>query len=347
MGTPVTDVMTVANKLMVGVDIAKSDFAVATVWCERLTYQGKTTNTPEECLAFVNRMEELRQECGAEAIHLLIEPTGGYELQLVSEAYRRNWRVTLVNPLTVRRWQQGRGKRTKTDRQDALMLAAFGADKNPAPQQPTDEAAAALDALLRRQDDLEKLLRGERNRLAQAALDPRTPQAVHQSIESTIDSLEQGRAAIQDAIRQLFADHVTLARQLKQLVSVPGIGKKSAPYLLALLHRFQAKTDGKGTAKKLVAFVGLDPTPFDSGTSVHRRPTISKQGDSPLRSRLFLCALGGVRGRNHLRTFYSSMLARGKPKKVALIACARKALVWAWAVFSQDTPFDPSRFVNA
>lgn len=347
MNTATTDTIAVTSKLIVGVDIAKADFAVATVWCEQHTYCGKTPNNPAECVAFANRMEELQQACGAETIHLVLEPTGGYELQLVSEAYRRNWRVTLVNPLTVRHWQQGRGKRGKTDRQDAIMLAAFGADKNPPHQQPTDEAAAALDSLLRRQTDLEQLLRSERNRLGQVLLNPHTPQAVQQSIQHMIESLEQECVAIKAAIQLLFANHVKLARQLKQLCSVPAIGKKSAPYLLALFHRFYAKTSGNGTAKQLVAFVGLDPKSHDSGTSVHRRPTISKQGDSPMRSRLFLCALGGVRGRNHLHTLYSSFLARGKAKKLALVACARKALVWAWAVFTQDTTFDSARFVNA
>ena len=78
-------------------------------------------------------METLQQTSGAEAIHLIIEPTGGYEGPLVSEAYRRQWRVTLVNPLTVCHWQQGRGKRGKADRLDTQMLTLFGADQKPPP----------------------------------------------------------------------------------------------------------------------------------------------------------------------------------------------------------------------
>lgn len=59
-------------------------------------------------------------------------------------------------------------------------------------------------------------------------------------------------------------------------------------------------------------------------------------------TRLFLCALGGVRGKNRLKDIYTALTARGKAKKLALVACARKALVWAWAVFTQDTTFDPA-----
>jgi transposase len=338
---------TSTNKLFVGVDMAKTDFAVAIGYQGQYTYCDKTANSAEASVAFADQMEASRQKLGALAIHLVIEPTGGYEQQLVSEAHRRGWLVTLVNPLDVRHWAKGRGKRAKTDRQDALMLAAFGSERNPPAQQPTDESAAELDDLLRRQADLEKLLRSERNREGQIAANPRTPQAVQDSVKRTIKALEQELAHIDEAIKALFAMREKLARQLQQLQSVPGIGKKTAPHLLALFYRFQARTAGRGTAKQLVAYVGLDPKPFESGTTVFQRAVISRQGDAPLRSKLFLCALGGVRGHNPMQAFYTSLCARGKAKKLALIACARKALVWAWAVFTQDTTFDSSLFLPA
>jgi len=337
-----TDSLAVAKKLMVGVDMAKAEFAAGSVWHGQYSYHGKHSNNESTCTAFIAALEKQQQEVGAEAIHLIIEPTGGYEAQLVSQAYQRHWRVTLVNPLTVRHWQQGRGKRGKADRLDTQMLTLFGADQNPPTQRPTDEAAAQLDSLLRRKDGLQKLLQSENNRLEQATRQPKTPTAVRESLQRTIEALEQALAAIEAAIRQLFADHAALARQLKQLLSVPAIGQKSAPYLLALFHRFAAKTNGTGTAKQLVAFVGLDPQPYESGLSLHPRPTISKPGAVLMRSRLFLCALGGVRGNNRLKEIYTSLTARGKAKKLALVACARKALVWAWAVFTHDTSFDSS-----
>ena len=96
--------------------------------------------------------------------------------------------------------------------------------------------------------------------------------------------------------------------------------------------------------KSLTAYVGLDPVDFQSGTSVYRRSTISKQGNQRLRKYLFLGALGGVRGHNPLREFHQRLIDRGKPYKVALIACARKILVWSWAIFVNNTTFDTTRF---
>ena len=332
------------SKWIVGVDSAKANFTSATVWAEQLSYQGETPNSATGCANFATKMEQAAKRCGASVLHLIIEPTGGYEAQLVAEAYRRGWWVTQVNPLDVRRWAQGRGKRVKTDRADALVLAQFGLETNPAPQQPLDEATAELDSLLRRQIDLEKLLHSERNRLAQAGLNPKRSPTIQQSIQRLIEALEQELSTIQHEIEHLIAKHADLTHQLKLLLSVPGIGVKIAPALLVALHRFFAKTSGQGTAKQFTAFLGLDPAPFESGASVRKHTTISRKGDGLLRSKLFLGALGGVRGKNPLRSFYQSLLARGKAKKLALVAASRKILVWALAVFTQDSPFDPTRF---
>jgi transposase len=336
------------SKWIVGVDSAKASFTTATVWADKVTYQGESANTATGCAKFAAEMEQMAKAAGAKVIHLIIEPTGGYEAQLVAEAYRRQWLVSLVNPLAVRRWAQGRGKRAKTDRTDALVLAHFGLETTPAPQRPLADAAAELDSLLRRQTDLEKLLHSERNRLAQAGLLPKRSPIVPPSIQRMSEALEQELSTIHDEIEQLIAQHADLTHQRKLLLSVPGIGAKIAPALLVALHRFLAKTNDQGTAKQFTAFRGLDPTPFESGGcplgAIRHRPTISRQGDSLLRSKLFLGALGGVRGLNPLRSFYHALLARGKAKKVALVAASRKILVWALAVFTHDTPFDPSRF---
>jgi hypothetical protein len=114
-----------------------------------------------------------------------------------------------------------------------------------------------------------------------------------------------------------------------------------------LLHRWATLTEGEGTEKGLAASIGLDPQTYQSGTSVHRRAVISRMGDQAVRRRLFMGALGGVRGNHQLRAFYQRLVGRGKPKMVALVAAARKLLTWAWAVFRRQTVFDPTRSVPA
>ena len=96
----------------------------------------------------------------------------------------------------------------------------------------------------------------------------------------------------------------------------------------------------------MVAYVGLDPQPHESGISVRRPARISRQGDRSLRARLYMGALGALRGDTPLHAFYQRLVDRGKPKKLALLAAARKLLVWAWAVFNSTQPFAASRTVK-
>ena len=119
---------------------------------------------------------------------------------------------------------------------------------------------------------------------------------------------------------------------------MPGLGAKTGLHLVVLLHRWHTLTAGQGRDKGLVAYVGLDPQPHESGTSVHGRAAISRQGERGLRRRLFMAALGGTRHDNALRRFYRRLVERGKAKKLALVAAARKLLTWAWAVFRRQHP---------
>jgi polyferredoxin len=167
---------------------------------------------------------------------------------------------------------------------------------------------------------------------------------VLQSLERTIAALDAELDAVEKAIKDLLNRHPDLKREAKRLDSVSGIGEKTVLPILVLLHRWKVRTSGRGTAKGLTAFAGLDPQRHDSGSSVHKRARISKMGDHSIRHYLYMGALGGIRGNNPLRTFYRRLVSRGKAKRLALVAAAHKILTWAWAVFTQDVDFDPSRF---
>ncbi|GIV71431.1 transposase [Caldilinea sp.] len=278
-------------------------------------------------------VEALRRAEGASAIHLILEPTAGYQAALVLFAHRRGWRITQVNPLQVRRWAQGAGRRAKTDVQDALLLAEYGERMQPAPQEQTPPEIQELDLLLRRRQDVEDLLQRERNRLFTLKKHPHPPASVRQSLERTIQQLEQELAQLEEALEAFLKAHPALQAQQRRLRSVPGVGARSVLRLLVLLYRFYALTAAQGTAKQLVAFLGLDPVPHRSISSVYRPPSISKKGDKSMRTLLYMAAFGGVSGYNPLGHFYRSLIARHKPKKVALVAAARKILVWAWGRF--------------
>lgn len=330
------------NRLYVGVDISKATFAGA-YWAQESIKLGSYSNDEEGYEAFSQTVEERRVRVGAEQVHLILEPTSGYELGLALYGYGQGWLVTKPNPWKVRKWAEGAGYRAKTDPVDARMLSEYGYRMEPEPQGLLSQEVRELDYLLRRLDDREQLLKMENNRLKSAQAIPDMPQAVLQDIEQAIDSMQEQRDALAKTIQEHVNRFPELKKLYRQLLSVPGIGPKTVLPMMVLLYRFDSLTNGQGNKKQLTAFLGLDSQIRESGTSLWGQPHISKKGDRRARSRLYMSALGGIRGDNPLRHFYSLMVARGKAKKVALVASARKILHWAWAVFRSGDPFDPLR----
>lgn len=331
------------NVLSVGIDVAKATITAA-VWENAAgrvlgTFANDTVGLAA-CVADVTRAQH---RAGAASVQVVLEPTAGYELAVAGCAVQQGWQVNMVNPVQVRDWAKSQGRRGKTDALDALVLARYAAEQPARPWLPLAAPLGELESLLRRQDDLEHLLHQERNRQQFMVPRPGVAEAVLASLARVIAELEAALAALTQAIRDHLCAYPDLQRDARRLRTVPGVGERNVLWLLVLCHRWHTLTAGHGRAKSLVAYVGLDPRPFESGSSVRRRATISRMGAGHLRRRLFLSAFGGVRGDNALRAFYLQLVGRGKPKMVALVAAARKVLVWAWAVFRTNTPFDPTR----
>lgn len=329
--------------LSVGVDMAKESFTAAYWFAQKGTFLGEFPNSPQGFQALEEQLSEIRRKTGHPQVHLVLEPTGGYELPLAYFAYQQGWRVSLPNPKQVRDWAKGMGHRAKTDRLDALLLAQYGAERHPHLWQPLPPEVAQLAELLQRRTDLEGMIRQEENRRQALARRPDMPKVVLENLDQVIAHLKQALQEIEKAIQTHLEQHPQLKAQAQQLTTVPGIGSKLCLHLLVLLHRWNALTAGQGNYKGLVAFIGLDPQPYDSGATVHKRAVISRMGNRQIQHLLFMGALGGVRGNNPLGEFYRRLIGRGKAKMVALVAAARKILVWAWAVFRQHTNFCPNR----
>ncbi len=327
----------------VGIDVSKDTLALA-LWQEGATQV--LDPVPNTLAGWEQMVGLLAARLPTEALarlDVVLEPSGGYELALAVWAHQRNWQVHRPNPRQVREWARSQGRRAKTDRQDALVLARYGAERSLPLWQPLPSEVSELEALLRRREEVQGLLLQERNRWQQVHRRPGMHQAVLQSVERLIGVLEEELAHIEQAI----ADHTARQAQMQQtcarLRSVPGVGPKNVLPLFVLLSRWQTLTGGAGTSRGLVAYAGLDPQPYESGTSVHRRAGISRQGDRSLRRVLYMGAMGALRGDNPVRAFYQRLVGRGKAKKLALVAAMRKMLIWAWAVFHSGLPFDAAK----
>lgn len=333
-------------RLNVGIDVSEKTLDVA-FWDpeqDKAVFQGKFPNTEQGFRTIAQKIQQRCMEVNATSVLVVMEPTGGYEQHFAHFAYQQQWEVSLPNPYRVRLWAGAMGIRAKTDQHDSRTLAHYGFMQDPYQWKPLPPEVEQLEHLLRRLEALESLLRQEKNRWHSAKNRVNPHKQATKNHKQTMALLEGQILQIQRAIREHLKAHPHLKEQKKLLLTVSGVGERNVLYILVMMHRWGALTEGKGNIKSLVAYVGLDPKPHQSGTSVHRRAGISRQGNRPFRSRLYMSALGGIGGNNPLRIFYKRLVGRGKPKKVALVASARKILVWSWMVFSTNTPFDATRF---
>jgi len=335
------------KRLSVGVDVSAKTLDVA-YWDQdkdEPVFAGKFSNTLKGFQAIERKIEKRRKNIDATMIHLVMEPSGGYEQPFAHFADKQGWRVSLPNPLYPKRWAEAMGRRAKTDPQDARNLAHFGFVNDPLPWKPLPPEVEQLNHLLNRLDNLKSMLSREKNRSHSAQYHVNRHEAVCNDLKNVISFLEERIEWVQKAVKEHLKAHPHLKEQRKLLLTVSGVGEKNVLYILVLMHRWGVLTDGKGDVKGLVAYVGLDPKPHESGSSIRKRAGISRQGNRAMRSRLFMSALGGIKGKNSpLRAFYQRLVGRGKPKKLALVAAERKILIWSWMVFSTNTPFDTTRF---
>ena len=331
------------QQLTIGIDVSQEGLDVAYWDGKAPQFIGTFANDTDGLVQFSSVIENLPVCQPEQEVLIIIEPTGGYEQLLSRFAIEHKWNVALPNPRQVRDWARGMGVRAKTDKQDALILAHYGASVQPATWSPPEQEIEILSNLLDRLSDLQTMRQMEANRLHAHQSKPVTSKSTLPSIKKSLQFFDRQIEQIQTAIDQHFDAHPPMKNLADNLLSIPGVGNKNVQFLVATLGRFDSLTDGCGTAKQLTAFVGLDPVPYQSGTSVLKRTAISKAGDPILRRYLFLGALGGKRGDNLLKAFYERLIQRGKHKMVALIACDRKILVWSWAIFRQNTTFNPQK----
>ncbi len=300
--------------LPVGIDVSKDTLDVCIYFNEESTQVGQFTNDTEGFNQIDAVLQSHKARVGADEIHLVCEPTGGYQAALVAFAYEQEWKISLPNPAQVRDWASGIGIRAKTDKQDAYMLARFAAERKPTPTGQLPSEIAQLDSLLRRRDLLSHIKRQERNRKHIYSRQPEMSDLVESNVDLMLSFIDDALSEVDAGIKALLKQYPELAQAAKRLQSMPGIGDKLVLPMLVLLYRWEVLTNGEGSAKKLTAYLGLDPKPHRSGTSVNKRARISRQGNRPMRSRLYMGALGGVTGHNALKVFYQT---HGSPNSKA------------------------------
>ena len=293
-----------SSEIFVGLDVAKAQLDVAV----RPSGEGWSVPNDEPGSAqLVARLRALRPTL------VVAEATGGFERAAIAALATAGIPVVVANPRQVRDFARATGQLAKTDQLDAAVLALFAERVRPTPRPLPDAAAQLLDALLTRRRQLLEMLVAEKNRLGFA------PRPLHTSLRQHIRWLER---QLDDVTAELArqVEHSPLWRAKDDLLqSVPGIGPVVSVTLLGELPEL-----GTLSRQQIAKLVGVAPLARDSGTLRGKRMVWG--GRASVRTALYLAALSGRRWNPTLQTCYERLRAAGKPKKVALIACARKLL---------------------
>lgn len=246
---------------------------------------------------------------------VVLEATGGLQTPLVAGLVVASIPVAVVNPRQVRDFGRSTGKLAKTDAIDAAVLAHFAEAVRPEPRPIADEATVELEAMLTRRRQLVEMITAEQNRLAAA-----TVKAVRADLKSHINWLRHRLADVHKDLDGAIRCSPVWREKDDLLKGVPGVGRVLALTLIAELPEL-----GRLTRKQIAALVGLAPLNRDSGVRRGRR--IIWGGRSSVRAVLYMAALSAARYNPVVASFYRRLLAAGKAKKLALVACARKLLV--------------------
>lgn len=299
----------------IGIDLSKDYLDVATTETTigRFAYDAQGI---KRLLEHLHRLE---------VALLVLEATGGLEHTLAAHLAANGFALAVVNPRQVRDFARATGRLAKTDRIDAHVLALFAERVRPQVRPLKNQEQQALEALVRR--------RRQRSEMRTQEMLRRAAGPIRVDLEAHIAFLQGRIEQTQQALREAIEESPAWRANDDLLQSMPGIGPVVSATLVAELPEL-----GRLCSKEIAALVGIAPFNCDSGRMRGRRAIWG--GRAPVRRALYMATLVAVRHNPVLRLHYEQLVGRGKAKKVALVACMRKLLVWLNAMLRDGTPWD-------
>ncbi len=295
----------------IGIDIGKFNFVVSIHGCKVVK---EYENTSSGITQFIKENKKILSTALC-----VLEPTGGYEMSLLLTLCEHGYSVHRAHTRKVKSFIRSFGNEAKTDKLDAMSLSLYGFERSKSLDifTPPTKEACKLYELVQRRRDLKQMLVAEKNRFKS----PRTG-FVKTSIEALIKIFSDEIDTITNEIDKAIAEDLLMKEKKEVLKGIPGIGNIIANELLVLLPEL-----GQISRREIASLVGVAPISKDSGRlKGYRRTNHGRGGIKPI---LFLAAMAARNSKSHLKTFYESLLARGKNKMVALTALMRKIIIIA------------------
>lgn len=277
--------------------------------------------------------KEIWQHTG-KGYQFIMESTGVYQLPFCFYLEGKKARYSVVNALQIKRYIQMKLERNKTDKKDAFHICMYGVDHNPACYEMPSHLYFECRAINNAIETITTEITSFKNKL-------------HSLSKLEIDSkviVTGYKKILRDLQAELKKFEAELYRKLeawqpdlvKQVRSVVGIGKRATAILIVSTQGFKHTA----TYQQLISYAGLSPKEYSSGSSIRGKVRICKQGGSLLRHTLYMCALNAKETNGACKALFDRLVAKGKNKKLAIIAVANKLLKQVFGVVKNETLFD-------
>ena len=310
----------------IGIDVSKQTFDVSFLQQNERIYKSfKNNATGFKKLLKIVELDDW----------VVMEATGSYFFPLAEYLYSQSVQVVVENPLVIKRYSQSKLKRAKTDKADAALISEYAEVYHQSLKlwKPDSKVIINLRQLYTRIELLQKQINQTKNQLeafvVSGSLTAELKHEIKQSIKWLRQQKEKFEKQLQQTVRKHFSD------TMDSLTSIPGIGPKTAAMLTVVTDDFK-KFDHY---KQLIAYVGLSPRVYQSGTSVHGKGHICKMGKPQVRKLLYLCSWSAKRCNKKCIEMYDRLKAKNKPERVIKIAIANKLLKQAFAIATKTDKY--------
>jgi transposase len=313
---------------VLGIDISKADFHGCLLQGER----SSARSFPNSKVGYQQLRRWLKNRKAVE-VHVCMEATGAYWLDLATDLFKQKLYVSVTNPAQIKSFARTQLRRTKTDKVDARIIADFCRTLSPGQWEPLAPEVLEIRALLSYREQLV----GDRLRAKQLGATVAGAHVFAVQNEQRIADLGAMIKTVDSQLRALISNATKLEDAARRLQTIPGVGWLTAAVLIAHLPM-----DRLRNSRAAAAYAGLTPCFRESGTSVHGRPRLSKIGNAKLRRGIYMAALAAMRGNSPLAVFGKRLKDAGKCGKVATAAVMRKLVTVAYAVLKSGQTYNPA-----
>jgi len=304
-----------------GIDISKDSFDV---WSSELGHKKFSNNL----CGFKDFKKELSKSSWC-----VMEYTGCYYQQLAMFLYQKGISLSVINPLVIKRFIQMKFQHNKTDKSDARLIAQYGSEQKLNPWIPNPEYIEKCKDLHNTVAMYFKQSTALKNKVH--SFESRNcPRIILQSLKRQLTHFQNEIKKLEGEIEHLIKEYEP--GMLSNLLSIPGIGKKTAMVLISSSNAFRSFEN----FKQLSAFYGLSPCEHTSGVSVRGRSRITKKGNPYIRKHLFMCSFTACEHNQACKALYNRIVNKGKSKKLALIAVCNKLLKQSFAIAKSGVPYN-------